>query len=339
MNVIYKLKGKIGVYRITNLINGKIYIGSTTNLKRRERTHNNALKSGKHKSTHLRGSSLIYGHENFKFEILEVIEDNFNDDFKLKIFIEQREQHYLDTLLFANCNDNRFYELGYNKRRRAELNTGIKYDKSIHKNMGRKPGFKMSPEQAYQNRTRNIGRKDSEETRRKKSEAIKKYRNSPEFKEYLKLHPMKGPSEEKKKIASERYSKPLFQYDLQGNFIQEHKSVTSCQKDLNIVGVSNACTGNYTKAGGFVFIYKVDREKMSEEDFKKKIELANITHAGGNGAKQVQQIDKNTNEVIAVFKSAAEASRAVEAKGNNISAVCLGKWPTAYGYKWRYVKI
>ena len=54
-------------------------------------------------------------------------------------------------------------------------------------------------------------------------------------------------------------------------------------------------------------------------------------------SKPVFQIDKNTNEVIAEFPSAAEAIRQLGFQRNShISECCRGKYKTAYGYIWRY---
>jgi group I intron endonuclease len=66
---------KIGVYTITNLINGKMYVGSTNHsFYERWRQHKKALKNGKHHSGKLQNSVNKYGLENFKFEVLEITE-------------------------------------------------------------------------------------------------------------------------------------------------------------------------------------------------------------------------------------------------------------------------
>ena len=67
----YKLFTKItGIYKITNLKNGKFYIGSSVNLYNRNRGHYNTLIKNTHKNKKLQNSVNKYGIENFCFEVL-----------------------------------------------------------------------------------------------------------------------------------------------------------------------------------------------------------------------------------------------------------------------------
>lgn len=60
------------IYKITNLVNGKFYIGSTKGkLQRRISAHLAKLRYDKHYNIHLQKSWNKYGENNFKFEILE----------------------------------------------------------------------------------------------------------------------------------------------------------------------------------------------------------------------------------------------------------------------------
>jgi group I intron endonuclease len=60
-----------GIYKITNLINNKCYIGQTNNIPRRWSEHKSALNRNLHHNEHLQKSWLRYGEINFKFEVLE----------------------------------------------------------------------------------------------------------------------------------------------------------------------------------------------------------------------------------------------------------------------------
>lgn len=63
-----------GIYRILNENNGRFYLGSCKEFKRRSKQHHNALKSGKHSNKYLQADFAKCGDIHFKFEILEVIE-------------------------------------------------------------------------------------------------------------------------------------------------------------------------------------------------------------------------------------------------------------------------
>lgn len=50
----------------------------------------------------------------------------------------------------------------------------------------------------------------------------------------------------------------------------------------------------------------------------------------------VLQLDKDTNEIVSEYPSAAEAERKLNIDHSSISKCCNGKRNTAYGYKWKY---
>jgi group I intron endonuclease len=64
-----------GVYVIENLVNGRKYVGSTTNLKRRLREHKTELLKGNHKNSYLQRSYNKYGKDNFKIYTVEIVVD------------------------------------------------------------------------------------------------------------------------------------------------------------------------------------------------------------------------------------------------------------------------
>jgi group I intron endonuclease len=82
---------KSGIYQIINLTNGKVYIGSTCSLGDRKSRHLKELRNNTHHSIILQNAWNKHGEENFKFEILELVED--------KSQLINREQFYFDTLI------------------------------------------------------------------------------------------------------------------------------------------------------------------------------------------------------------------------------------------------
>ena len=64
-----------GIYKITNLINGKCYIGKSEDIEFRKKVHFRELNEGNHHSAYLQEDFNKYGKENFSFEIIEVIND------------------------------------------------------------------------------------------------------------------------------------------------------------------------------------------------------------------------------------------------------------------------
>ena len=61
------------IYRITNMANGKYYIGSADSFARREWQHRYALRRNEHKNPRLQAAWNKYGEEMFVFEILEEV--------------------------------------------------------------------------------------------------------------------------------------------------------------------------------------------------------------------------------------------------------------------------
>lgn len=89
-----------GIYKITNVENGKVYIGSSVDINRRWWEHRSRLKYKRHGNDHLLSAWSKYGKEKFHFCI---IEECLKDHFK------ERESYWIRHY----NSDNR--EFGYNK--------------------------------------------------------------------------------------------------------------------------------------------------------------------------------------------------------------------------------
>lgn len=62
------------IYKIRNVVNGKFYVGSTTNTRERFRTHRGRLRNNKHHCLHLQAAWNKYGEDCFKFEVVETVD-------------------------------------------------------------------------------------------------------------------------------------------------------------------------------------------------------------------------------------------------------------------------
>jgi group I intron endonuclease len=79
-----------GVYAIRNTVSGRVYVGSSYNIKDRWASHRHLLRQGKHHAVTLQRSWTKHGPDAFVFEILEVVDDT-NQLFT-------REQYWMDLL-------------------------------------------------------------------------------------------------------------------------------------------------------------------------------------------------------------------------------------------------
>ena len=80
------------IYKFTNKINGKVYIGQTNNIEQRKRGHKStAYNSKAHDYTNAFHNAIRkYGWENFDFEVIEEIDDSFGQE-----YVDEREIFFI----------------------------------------------------------------------------------------------------------------------------------------------------------------------------------------------------------------------------------------------------
>lgn len=142
-----------GIYTIINLINNKIYIGSSCNLKKRKGSHIRLLNKGKHFNSYLQRSWNKYGKDSFNFEIVHICD-------RSKLL--DREQYCLDI-----------FKPEYN----WATNTKAPMLGKTHTNE-----FKTFISNIHKGNTYNLGRKHTKAERELRSKIRKKHRWSDEVK-------------------------------------------------------------------------------------------------------------------------------------------------------------
>ncbi len=240
----------IGVYKIINNVNNKIYIGSTGNkggFNKRFSQHLELLRKNKHHSIHLQRAWNKYGEKSFKFEIIEII-DNV-------LMILDREQFYIDNYKSYDIN------LGYN----------------ICKIAGSSLGIKKTPEQILKMSEFRKGKPipwlNTGEPRTKKhcdnlSKSCKGRKSEKQHKTYKEFYGDEKAIELKNKLSKSHIgqfigdnhpkARPILQFTLLGEFIEEFGSATSAANILNLSAKAiRACTNNKSKSsGGFIWKHK-----------------------------------------------------------------------------------
>jgi len=148
----------MGIYCIHNLVNDKIYVGSSIDIKNRKTEHFKSLKGGYHRNKYLQRAYIKYGKNLFDFIVLEEVG---NRDSLIK-----REQYWLDQTKSYNP------EIGYNICQIAGNTMGREWSEETlikFKEAGKK---RRHPEEVKAKISNSLkGRKFSKETLEKMSKA------------------------------------------------------------------------------------------------------------------------------------------------------------------------
>ena len=102
-----------GIYSITHINNGKMYVGSAINIEKRWSEHRSELNHNKHDNPRLQNSWNKYGEHQFNFRLLEEVKESSK--------LLEREQYWIDSLHSSDRNK------GFNIRKIAESNFGLKH--------------------------------------------------------------------------------------------------------------------------------------------------------------------------------------------------------------------
>lgn len=279
-----KLRYKIGVYKITNIKNNKVYIGSSCNsLYKRLSSHRELLRKDKHTNKHLQRAWNKYGEDKFTFDVIEICKDKEETLKQEEFYI-----NYLQTFISSR---------GYNIYRFAYSNIGNKWSEEARLNRkGYRKGIPKSDETKLKMSIAAKGRIVKESTKEKlrnlnitpivmltlNGKYIREFRNCKEASLYFNLVPSsyvcsvihgkrktckgyrlmlksKYNPDNIKRVVSGNTTE-VNQYDLQGNFIKTFLSMKEAETEINVKGgnanISACCKGKKRSAYGFIWKYK-----------------------------------------------------------------------------------
>lgn len=233
------------IYRLTNLINGKIYIGKTIDICRRIHQHSTLTSKYKH---HLGNAIKKYGIESFTEDIL--LEIKSNNIGKLNIILSSLERFYIKK--YNSYND------GYNSTIGGEGTSGFRWRESSKKKLSisLKEYFKTTEGKLHIQKviSSSKNRTVSSDTRIKIGIGNKGKKLSDETKDRIR--------EYQKSIAHSRY-KAIMQLDKNNNFIKDFASITEASKllygdDEHTAHITSCCKGSRKTAYGYIWKYKED---------------------------------------------------------------------------------
>jgi len=100
----------MGVYRITNKVNGKIFIASGINLRAALNSNRFQLNFGMHRNKELQAAYTQFGEQHFSFDVLDYLEPKKDPGYNYAEDLKVLEDMWLDKL-------QPYENKGYNRRK------------------------------------------------------------------------------------------------------------------------------------------------------------------------------------------------------------------------------
>lgn len=285
------------IYKYTSPV-GKVYIGQTTDEKRRRRTFMNSNKTyGGDKIDRARAK---YGPANFNYEVLERI--SFSDSSEARDKLDELEEFYI-----------RYYDSfkrGYN----------MTYGGFTTR------GFRFSAEQKAELSRQRTGRKLRPRTEEEKAYHSRIMKQRWASKEYRELREQINALEEHKRKVSESLSG-----EKNGMYGKKHSKVSREKMSSSRAGEKHCRFGQSLSDSYRDKIRNSSLEyhrshRVSDETRKKISEHIKV---------KVKQISSD-GTFIAEYDSPTLAGKTIGIDGSCIVKCCKGKRKSAGGYKWEY---
>lgn len=160
----------IGIYKITNVINEKVYVGESLDIKKRWYSHRWHLRNRKYDS-HFQKSWNKYGEESFEFSILKecLLEElQYWEEYYINLYESYKPENGYNKDRFSNGSKCRSEKTVNKMKEKRALQ--VFSEETKRKISESHKGKKHSKEHIEKIRVKSVGRKHSEETRNKMRE-------------------------------------------------------------------------------------------------------------------------------------------------------------------------
>jgi len=356
-----------GVYKITNNVNEKFYIGSAVDFADRFKKHRLDLTKGKSKCPYLQNFFTKHSECVFTFNIIEYCE---------KELVVAREQIWLDETQCYNR------EIGFNACKIAGSVLGMRHSEESKKKMSEtwNEFYKNNPHPSKGKTTKGKGQKRpkefgeaiskrlkkhykenpkppvSQEQRDKQSKTMKeKYekeihhmvgrpstflgkKHSPESLKKMSennCHLGKARTQEQKDATTEKIGIPILLIDNDGNEIKRFRSAKEAERETghNSQSIASVCRGKRESIKGMKFKFADPNKTESLTKSKKPNDGKPRFNARG-----VNLIDSDGN-ILQSFPTITAASENLGVQKMSIISICKKqKGKTREGYMFRYAE-
>lgn len=290
------------IYKATNKINGKSYIGQTIDFEHRKKTHLNRRDGYCDPNSIFHKALDKYGEENFDWEILATIPGK-----KFADAVERRMIYDYGT----------YKPNGYNMTKGGDGGSMwnaipvvcLTFDGKFVKRYD--SASEAESDGFYYGGVLHSCRDATAQT-----------------KGYIFMYE----DEYKRKGGRKKADKPLpniargiYQCDMNGNLIKKFPMISIAEKELGInhSHIVECAKGNYKSAGGYIFVYPEDFPIKDIESHKKKVK-----------GRKVFKVDPKTDEILGSYDRMSDAARELNGSHKMIHKVVDQPNKTAYGFKW-----
>lgn len=293
------------IYKATNKINGKSYIGQAVNFSKRKNEHLH-VRDDYHDPNSIFHKALDkYGADNFEWEIIGAIPG--------KPFADAFERNMIKK-------HNTFKPNGYNMTKGGD---GGSMWNAI-------PVVRLTLDGKFVKRYDSAG--ETEDDGFYYNGVLKSCRDEiTQTKGFIFMFEDEykkcgGHGKREKHMA--KNARAIYQCDINGNLIKKFTMISDAEKELGIshATIIGCATGRNKTCHGYIFVYPEDFPIKNIEERKKRVK-----------GRKVAKVDKTTGEVIATYDRMTDAAKELGGSHKMIHKVLDSNTKTAYGYQWKSI--